>query len=166
MEWLWPSFSGDGEPGSSGSIRPHPSSPSSPCSCSPFSSDSPWTMRCSCFQRCRKIIGAGTVTRKALCAGSRPRGGVITSAAAIMIVVFTGFVLGDDIAIKQVGLGLAVAILVDATLVRVLLVPSTMVVIGDANWWMPGGLARFIGESGSSGNGDEGRRCRKGAWLG
>jgi len=98
--------------------------------------------------------------------GISATGGVITSAAAIMIVVFTGFVLGDDIAIKQVGLGLAVAILVDATLVRVLLVPSTMVVIGDANWWMPGGLARFIGESGSSGNGDEGRRCRKGAWLG
>jgi putative drug exporter of the RND superfamily len=62
---------------------------------------------------------------------------VITSAALIMIVVFIGFALGDNIIIQQIGLGLAVAVLIDATIVRVALVPSTMVLLGDRNWWMP-----------------------------
>ena len=80
---------------------------------------------------------------------------VITSAALIMIVVFTGFALGDNIIIQQIGLGLAVAVLIDATIVRVALVPSTMVLLGDRNWWMPGWLGRLLphldieGESGT-----------------
>jgi len=69
---------------------------------------------------------------------------VITSAALIMIVVFTGFALGENIIIKQIGLGLAVAVLVDATIVRVALVPSTMVLLGDRNWWMPTWLGRLL----------------------
>jgi uncharacterized membrane protein YdfJ with MMPL/SSD domain len=69
---------------------------------------------------------------------------VITSAAAIMVVVFLGFVYGDNVIIKQLGLGLATAILVDATIVRVVLVPSTMVLLGDANWWMPRWLDRLL----------------------
>jgi putative drug exporter of the RND superfamily len=79
---------------------------------------------------------------------------VITSAALIMIVVFAGFAMGDNLIVQQIGLGLAVAVLVDATIVRVALVPSTMVLLGDRNWWMPRWLDRLLphldieGESG------------------
>ena len=69
---------------------------------------------------------------------------VITSAALIMIVVFIGFALGDNIIIQQIGLGLAVAVFIDATIVRVALVPSTMVLLGDRNWWMPDWLGRLL----------------------
>jgi putative drug exporter of the RND superfamily len=69
---------------------------------------------------------------------------VITSAALIMISVFAGFVLGDDPVIKMMGLGLATAILVDATIVRIVLVPATMKLMGDANWWLPGWLDRRL----------------------
>ena len=69
---------------------------------------------------------------------------VITSAALIMISVFLGFVLGDDPVIKMMGLGLATAIFVDATIVRVVLVPATMKLMGDANWWIPGWLDRLL----------------------
>ena len=71
-------------------------------------------------------------------------GRVITSAALIMIAVFLGFVLGDDPATKMFGLGLATAIFVDATVVRLVLVPATMKLLGDANWWLPSGLARLL----------------------
>ncbi|MCJ7436475.1 MAG: MMPL family transporter, partial [Acidimicrobiia bacterium] len=62
---------------------------------------------------------------------------VITAAAAIMICVFASFVLGDLRIIKLFGLGLASAILIDATLVRIVLVPATMELLGDRNWWFP-----------------------------
>ena len=62
---------------------------------------------------------------------------VITSAALIMISVFLSFVLGDDPTVKMIGIGLATAIFVDATLIRMVLVPSTMKLLGDANWWLP-----------------------------
>ena len=69
---------------------------------------------------------------------------VITSAALIMISVFLGFVLGEDPSIKMFGLGLATAILVDATIVRMVLVPATMRLLGDANWWLPSWLDRLL----------------------
>ena len=69
---------------------------------------------------------------------------VITSAALIMISVFGGFVLGSDPTIKMMGLGLATAIFVDATIVRIVLVPATMKLMGDANWWLPGWLDRIL----------------------
>jgi RND superfamily putative drug exporter len=69
---------------------------------------------------------------------------VITSAALIMISVFLGFVLGDDPAIKMFGLGLATAIFIDATIVRMVLVPAAMTLLGDANWWTPRWLARLL----------------------
>ncbi|MEO0492801.1 MAG: MMPL family transporter [Actinomycetota bacterium] len=69
---------------------------------------------------------------------------VITSAALIMISVFGGFVLGDDPFIKMFGLGLATAIFVDATIVRIILVPATMKLLGDNNWWIPAWLDRLI----------------------
>jgi putative drug exporter of the RND superfamily len=69
---------------------------------------------------------------------------VITAAAAIMVCVFGSFVLGGERVIKEFGLGLAAAILIDATLVRMVLVPATMELLGDANWWLPRGLARLL----------------------
>jgi RND superfamily putative drug exporter len=69
---------------------------------------------------------------------------VITSAALIMIAVFLAFVSGEDAATKMFGLGLATAIFIDATLVRMVLVPATMTLLGDANWWLPGWLDRLL----------------------
>lgn len=76
---------------------------------------------------------------------------LVTSAALIMISVFLGFVFGDDPTAKMFGLGLAVAILVDVTIVRMLLVPATMKLLGDANWWIPGWLDRLLPTIGSEG---------------
>jgi RND superfamily putative drug exporter len=69
---------------------------------------------------------------------------VITSAALIMISVFAAFVLGDDPVIKMFGLGLATAVFIDATIVRLVLVPATMNLLGDRNWWLPGWLDRIL----------------------
>ncbi len=69
---------------------------------------------------------------------------VITAAAAIMISVFASFVLGDNRLIKLFGLGLASAIFIDATIVRMLLVPATMELLGPANWWLPKWLDRAL----------------------
>ena len=69
---------------------------------------------------------------------------VIAAAAAIMTVVFGNFVFEDDRIIKLFGLGLASAVLIDASIVRMLLVPSTMQLLGDKNWWLPGWLDRIL----------------------
>jgi RND superfamily putative drug exporter len=69
---------------------------------------------------------------------------VITAAAAIMVCVFGSFVLSDIRVLKLFGLGLAVAVFLDATLVRMVLVPSTMELLGNANWWFPGWLDRIV----------------------
>jgi RND superfamily putative drug exporter len=69
---------------------------------------------------------------------------VITAAAAIMFCVFASFVIGDVRVLKVFGLGLAVAVLIDATIVRLVLVPATMEVLGDANWWFPKWLDRIV----------------------
>ena len=66
------------------------------------------------------------------------------AAALIMIAVFLAFVAGEDAGTKMFGLGLATAILVDATVVRMVLVPATMRLLGDANWWLPGWLSRVL----------------------
>src|SRR5690606_5016328 len=69
---------------------------------------------------------------------------VISAAAAIMVVVFASFVLGDDRSLKIAGLGLAVAIAVDATIIRLILVPATMEILGRRNWWFPRWLDRRL----------------------
>jgi len=65
---------------------------------------------------------------------------VITGAALVMVSVFLGFAFADSVAIKSVGIGMAIAVLIDATIVRVLLVPATMRLLGKWNWWAPGPL--------------------------
>jgi RND superfamily putative drug exporter len=69
---------------------------------------------------------------------------VITAAALIMVFVFGSFVVSDLRALKLIGLGLAVAVAIDATIVRVVLVPATMELLGDANWWLPRWLQRLL----------------------
>jgi putative drug exporter of the RND superfamily len=69
---------------------------------------------------------------------------VITAAALIMFCVFAAFALGDDRQLKLFGLGLAIAVLIDATVVRMLLVPATMELLGDRNWWIPKWLDRIL----------------------
>jgi RND superfamily putative drug exporter len=69
---------------------------------------------------------------------------VITAAAAIMVCVFGSFILGSDPALKIMGLGLAVAVLLDATIVRLVIVPALMELLGDRNWWIPGWLHRIL----------------------
>ena len=78
---------------------------------------------------------------------------VISAAAAIMVVVFLSFVLTPDVSVKQIGLGLAAAVLVDATVVRLVLVPAVMELLGKANWWLPGWLARLSARA-AAGAGD------------
>ncbi|GEM_PF-89511 len=79
---------------------------------------------------------------RAVTEGLASTGRVITAAAAIMIAIFGSFVLGSDPVLKLFGLGLAVAILVDVTLVRMVLVPAAMELAGDLNWWAPRRLRR------------------------
>ena len=69
---------------------------------------------------------------------------VITAAAAIMVVVFGSFLLEDTRIVRVFGTGLGVAVLLDATLVRMLLVPATMELLGERNWWLPGWLDRVL----------------------
>ncbi|MFE7232266.1 MMPL family transporter [Streptomyces sp. NPDC001231] len=77
-------------------------------------------------------------TRTAVARGMARTAKVITAAAAIMVAVFTTSLLGPDVAVKQGGLGMAVAVLIDATIIRMILVPAVMELCGNANWWMPG----------------------------
>jgi RND superfamily putative drug exporter len=81
---------------------------------------------------------------KAVADGLAATGRVISAAAAIMVCVFGAFVLGEQRDIKLFGFGLAFAIAIDATLVRLVLVPATMELLGDRNWWAPGWIVRYL----------------------
>jgi RND superfamily putative drug exporter len=81
---------------------------------------------------------------RAVVEGLANTGRVITSAAAIMVCVFTSFVLNGNPVVKEFGVGLAIAIAIDSTLVRCLLVPAVMVLLGRWAWWLPGPLERVV----------------------
>jgi uncharacterized membrane protein YdfJ with MMPL/SSD domain len=89
---------------------------------------------------------------RAVVSGLASTARVISAAAAIMVVVFLSFDLTPDVSVKQIGLGLAVAVLIDATMVRLVLVPAVMELLGKANWWLPPWLARVIMVPRRSGN--------------
>jgi RND superfamily putative drug exporter len=82
--------------------------------------------------------------RRAVVEGLANTGRVITSAAAIMVCVFTSFVLSGNPVVKEFGVGLAVAIAIDSTLVRCLLVPAVMVLLGKRAWWLPRWIDRWL----------------------
>jgi putative drug exporter of the RND superfamily len=81
---------------------------------------------------------------QAVISGVANTGRVITSAALIMVSVFLAFVINGDPTVKQFGVGMSVAVAVDATLVRCLLVPAVMTVLGRSNWWFPRWLDRIV----------------------
>ena len=82
--------------------------------------------------------------REAVITGVGTTGRVITSAALIMVSVFFAFIINGDPTVKQFGVGMGIAVAVDATLVRCLLVPAVMVLVGKANWWFPPFLDRIV----------------------
>ncbi len=88
--------------------------------------------------------------RAAVAEGLARTAGVITGAAMIMVTVFAAFALAQTITIKSIGVGMAIAVFVDATIVRVLLVPATMRLLGRWNWWAPGFMARIADRVGFS----------------
>ena len=90
--------------------------------------------------RVKEARDRGLDSRSAVARGIAITAGTITSAATIMVVVFLAFVTIPFSFIQQLGLGLAVAVLIDATIVRSVLLPATMTVLGDWNWWLPGFL--------------------------
>jgi RND superfamily putative drug exporter len=96
------------------------------------------------LSRVREAWLIGGDNTKAIVHGLTASARVVTAAAAIMFVVFASFVAGDSVEIKMFGLGLAVAVLLDATVIRLLLVPATMRVLGNANWWIPAWLDRVL----------------------
>jgi putative drug exporter of the RND superfamily len=96
------------------------------------------------LSRVREAYLASGDHRTAVVVGLGGTARVITSAALIMISVFLGFVAGDDPATKMFGLGLATAIFIDATIVRLVLVPAAMALLGDAAWWLPRWLDRRL----------------------
>jgi putative drug exporter of the RND superfamily len=83
-------------------------------------------------------------TRRAVADGLAKTARVITAAAAIMVVVFLAFIAAPDVFLKLFGIGLAVAIFLDATVVRMVLVPAVMQLLGDRNWWIPSWLERIL----------------------
>lgn len=88
--------------------------------------------------------------RASVAEGLAKTAGVITGAALIMVTVFSAFALAEVITIKSIGVGMAIAVAVDATIIRVLLVPATMRLMGDWNWWAPGPLGRLANRLGFS----------------
>jgi uncharacterized membrane protein YdfJ with MMPL/SSD domain len=96
------------------------------------------------LSRIREAYDASGDNAAAVARGLASTARVISAAAAIMVVVFLSFVLGANVSVKQVGLGLAVAVLIDATLVRLVLVPAVMELLGRANWWLPRPLAAIM----------------------
>ena len=79
---------------------------------------------------------------RAVALGLERTGRIVTAAAIVMVAAFCGFVVGSILGLQEFGLGLAVAIFVDATIVRALLVPALMAIMGRYNWWLPSRVAR------------------------
>jgi RND superfamily putative drug exporter len=89
------------------------------------------------LSRVREAVDGGMKTTDAVAHGIRSTAGVVTSAAIVMVVVFSIFGTLTQVSMKQLGVGLAFAVLLDATIVRGVLLPTTMTLLGEANWWLP-----------------------------
>ncbi len=96
------------------------------------------------LSRIKEAHDAGLDNRASVALGLEQSGRIITSAAGIVVLVSLSFVAADIVLIKALGLGTAIAVFVDATLVRALLVPATMRLLGDWNWWAPGWVRRRL----------------------
>lgn len=96
------------------------------------------------MSRVREEYLKGAETHEAVTMGLARTARVITAAAAIMIAVFMSFALAPDVFLRIMGFGMATAVLVDATIVRLILVPAVLQLLGDANWWIPNWLDRVL----------------------
>jgi putative drug exporter of the RND superfamily len=96
------------------------------------------------LSRVREEYSRTGETSTAVADGLAKTARVITAAAAIMVVVFLAFVTAQDVFLKLFGIGLASAILLDATVVRMVLVPAVMQLLGKRNWWIPDWLERIL----------------------
>ena len=96
----------------------------------------------------RRRLGA------AVAEGLQHTGRIITSAALLLCVVFAGFLVAGFVPVKAIGLGLVLAVALDATIVRLLLVPATMTLLGRYNWWAPGPLRHLHNRIGLDGGRD------------
>jgi putative drug exporter of the RND superfamily len=94
--------------------------------------------------RMREEWDHGRGNREAVAYGLERTGRIVSAAAIVMVAAFSGFVAGRIVGLQEFGIGLAVAIFVDATIVRALLVPSLMALFGRYNWWLPRRVARVI----------------------
>jgi RND superfamily putative drug exporter len=94
--------------------------------------------------RIREAYQATGDNTESVARGLASTGRVITSGALIMVVVFLSFITDPSPFVQMIGLGLATAIAIDATVVRMVLVPATMALMGRANWWLPGWLDRLL----------------------
>ena len=92
------------------------------------------------LSRIREAVDRGMNNDDAVAHGIKTTAGVVTSAALVMVAVFGSFALGSDQVAKQIGIGLAAAILIDATIIRAVLLPATMKLLGARNWYLPKGL--------------------------
>jgi RND superfamily putative drug exporter len=90
----------------------------------------------------REAWDAGHDNRQAVVQGLARTGRIVTAAALIMVAVFSGFIAGSVPGLQQFGLGLALGILLDATIVRMLLVPALITLVGPSSWWQPARMAR------------------------
>jgi uncharacterized membrane protein YdfJ with MMPL/SSD domain len=89
------------------------------------------------LSRVREAVNRGMSNDDAVAHGLKSTAGVVTSAALVMVAVFGSFALGSDQLAKQIGIGLAAAILIDATVIRAVLLPATMKLLGERNWYLP-----------------------------
>src|SRR5437764_5825153 len=89
------------------------------------------------LNRIREAVDRGMKTEDAVSHGIRTTAGIVTTAALVMVVVFSIFGSLSTVSMKEIGVGLAVAVLIDATIVRAILLPATMKLLGDWNWWLP-----------------------------
>ena len=98
------------------------------------------------LSRVREEFLAGRSTSSAVTEGLARTARVITAAALIMVAVFGAFALSPEVFLKLIGIGMAAAILIDATIVRMVLVPAVMQLLGDRNWWLPRWVGRLLAE--------------------
>ena|SRR5215467_9121487 len=126
------------------------------------------------LRRIRERRNRGAATTSAITGGIASSAGVVTSAAVIMVAVFSIFATLLDIAFKMFGVGMAAAVLIDATIVRGILLPATMTLLGDRNWYLPATRLAYLaapdragsycppGRTGADGDGQGwSNRCRR-----
>lgn len=99
--------------------------------------------------RMREARDRGVTNSEAIIEGMAYTGGVVTAAAIILMGALSGFVFGHFAGLQQLGIGLGVGVLIDATIIRGLLLPSAMVLLGRWNWWLPSSVAKLVGTKAS-----------------